>query len=151
MGTKFNMLLAYNQAADQQSWEEMKQLFSKVFGMRSPIHMVDRIRRPLLIGQGANDPRARRQESDQIVDAMVYLGIPVTYVLYPDEGHGFAREENWLSFIAITEAFLADCLGGRAEPIGNAFEGSSLQVLAGLENVPGVAQALGETTGEDQR
>ncbi|MCZ6661431.1 MAG: S9 family peptidase [Actinobacteria bacterium] len=114
----------------------------RLLAERSPIHRVDRIRRPLLIGQGANDPRATRQESDQIVEAMGALGIPVTYVLYPDEGHGFARPENWLSFIAITEAFLADCLGGHAELIGDAFEGSSLQVLAGLEQVTGVAEAL---------
>jgi dipeptidyl aminopeptidase/acylaminoacyl peptidase len=114
----------------------------RLLAERSPIHRVDRIRRPLLIGQGANDPRATRQESDQIVETMGALGIPVTYVLYPDEGHGFARPENWLSFIAITEAFLADCLGGHAELIGDAFEGSSLQVLAGLEQVTGVAEAL---------
>src|SRR5262249_6828720 len=65
---------------------------------RSPLSHVDRIRRPLLIGQGANDPRVKQAESDQIVKAMQEKKIPVTYVLFPDEGHGFARPENRLAF-----------------------------------------------------
>ena len=71
-------------------------------------------------------------------------GIPVTYVLFPDEGHGFARPENDLAFNAVTEAFLAECLGGRAEPVGDDFEGSSIRVLAGADQVPGLAEALPE-------
>ena len=106
---------------------------------RSPLSHVDSIVRPLLIGQGANDPRVKQSESDQIVDAMKERGIPVTYVLYPDEGHGFARPENNLSFMAVAEAFLARCLGGRFEPVGDDFEGSSIQVLAGESDVPGLA------------
>ena len=106
---------------------------------RSPLSRVDDIVRPLLIGQGANDPRVKRAESDQIVDAMRERGIPVAYLLYPDEGHGFARPENNLSFMAVAEAFLARCLGGRFEPIGDDFEGSSVQVIAGEEEVPGLA------------
>jgi hypothetical protein len=66
----------------------------------------------------------------------------VTYVLYPDEGHGFARPENNLSFSAIAEAFLSKCLGGRYEPVNDDFKGSSLTVPAGLEDVPGLAEAL---------
>ena len=62
--------------------------------------------------------------------------IPVTYVLYPDEGHGFARPENNLSFFAVTEAFLAECLGGRHEPMGSDFEGSSITVPKGAEIYP---------------
>jgi len=108
----------------------------------SPLTYVERIRSPLLIGQGANDPRVKQAESDQIVRAMQARHIPVTYVLYPDEGHGFARPENSLSFYAIAEAFLARCLGGRYEPIGDDFKGSSLQVLAGVEDVPGLKTAL---------
>jgi len=108
----------------------------------SPLTYVERIRSPLLIGQGANDPRVKQAESDQIVQAMQTRGIPVTYVLYPDEGHGFARPQNNLSFYAIAEAFLARRLGGRYEPIGDDFGGSSLQVLAGAENVPGLKAAL---------
>ena len=105
---------------------------------RSPLSHVDSIVRPLLIGQGANDPRVKKAESDQIVEAMKERGIPVTYVLYPDEGHGFAKPENNLSFMAVAEAFLAGCLGGRFEPIGDDFEGSSIQVLAGESDVPGL-------------
>jgi hypothetical protein len=66
----------------------------------------------------------------------------VTYVLYPDEGHGFARPQNRLSFYAISEGFLAKCLGGRYEPIGNDFDGSSLQVREGAGVVPGLPEAL---------
>ena len=109
---------------------------------RSPLSYADRIQRPLLIGQGANDPRVKQPESDQIVDAMQANDIPVTYVLYPDEGHGFARPENALSFYAIAEAFLATCLGGGYEPIGEDFSGSSLTVPVGAEHVPGLAEAL---------
>ena len=108
----------------------------------SPLTYADRIQRPLLIGQGANDPRVKQAESDQIVKAMQSKSIPVTYVLYPDEGHGFARPENRLSFNAIAEGFLAQCLGGRFEPIGDAFKGSSLRVPAGGSDVPGLAEAL---------
>ena len=109
---------------------------------RSPLTHVDNIRRPLLIAQGANDPRVKQAESDQIVDAMNEREIPVTYVLYPDEGHGFAVPENRLSFYAVAEAFLADCLGGRYEPIGEDFRGASIQVPAGAGHVPGLAEAL---------
>ena len=109
---------------------------------RSPIARADSIVRPLMIGQGANDPRVTRVESDQIVDAMKERGIPVTYLLYPDEGHGFARPENNLSYMAVAEAFLAKCLGGRYEPIGDDFKESSIQVLAGAEDVPGLGEGL---------
>ena len=71
-----------------------------------------RSRRPLLIGQGANDPRVKQAESDQIVAAMQAKNIPVTYVLYPDEGHGFARPQNNLSFNAAAEEFLARASAG---------------------------------------
>jgi len=103
---------------------------------RSPLTRVDAISKPLLIGQGANDPRVKQAEADQIVAAMKEKGIPVTYLLYPDEGHGFARPENRLSFYAVTEAFLAAHLGGRVEPIGDDFEGSSVKVLEGGEQIP---------------
>ena len=109
---------------------------------RSPLTYVDRIQRPLLIGQGANDPRVKQTESDQIVQAMQERDIPVTYVLYPDEGHGFARPENRLSFFAIAEAFLHEHLDGRFEPVGDEFEGSSITVPAGAEEVSGLTEAL---------
>jgi dipeptidyl aminopeptidase/acylaminoacyl peptidase len=114
----------------------------KFLEQRSPLFHADRIRRSLLIGQGANDPRVTQREADQIVNKMQARGLPVTYVLYADEGHGFARPQNRLSFNAITEAFLARCLGGKAEPMGDDFEGSSVSVPAGKEYIPGLAKAL---------
>lgn len=109
---------------------------------RSPLTYADRIERPLLIGHGANDPRAKQAESDQIVAAMQEKGIPVTYVLYSDEGHGFSRPENRLSFYAVAEAFLAAHLGGACEPIGDAFGGSTIAVPASAEQVVGLNTAL---------
>ncbi len=109
---------------------------------RSPLTLVDKIERPLLIGQGANDPRVTQVEADQIVEAMQEKQIPVTYVLYPDEGHGFPRPQNRMSFNAVTEAFLAEHLGGRFEPIGEAFEGASIQVPVGAGDVPGLKEEL---------
>ena len=109
---------------------------------RSPLWRADQIRRPLLIAQGANDPRVKQAESDQIVTAMKAKNLSVTYVLYPDEGHGFARPQNRTSFYAISEAFLSTCLGGRFEPVGNDFAGSSLQVPEGARYVPGLVEAL---------
>ena len=82
----------------------------------SPLFHADRIRAPLLIGHGANDPRVKLAESEQIVAAMRGKELPVTFVVYPDEGHGFARAENRLDFYGRVEEFLAACLGGRAEP-----------------------------------
>lgn len=114
----------------------------KLLEQRSPLSFVERISRPLLIAQGANDPRVKQAESDQIVAAMKAKGLPVTYVLYPDEGHGFARPQNRLAFYAVSEGFLAKCLGGRFEPIGAAFDGSSLQVPEGAQVVPGLPEAL---------
>jgi len=109
---------------------------------RSPLNYVDRIQRPLLIGQGANDPRVKQSEADQIVKAMQAKNIPVCYVLYPDEGHGFARPQNRMSFNAVTEAFLAEHMGGRYEPIGDDFVGSSIEVPVGASEVPGLKAAL---------
>ena len=100
---------------------------------RSPLNRADRIVRPLLIGQGANDVRVKAAESEQIVTAMQRHGIPVTYIYYPDEGHGLGRPENRRSFAAVTEAFLAQHLGGRREPIGSDFDGSTITFGAGRD------------------
>jgi dipeptidyl aminopeptidase/acylaminoacyl peptidase len=110
---------------------------------RSPLTYADRIVKPLLIGQGANDPRVKQAESDQIVAAMQAKNIPVTYVLFPDEGHGFARPENNIAFMAVTENFLSQCIGGRAEPIGSTVAASSAKVPHGAEFAPGLKAALG--------
>ena len=109
---------------------------------RSPLSRVDAITKPLLIAQGANDPRVKRAESDQIVDAMTERGIPVAYALFGDEGHGFARPENSLAFMAVAEAFLARCIGGRYEPIGDDFEGSSIEIITGADEVPGLGERV---------
>jgi dipeptidyl aminopeptidase/acylaminoacyl peptidase len=92
--------------------------------------------RPLLIGQGANDVRVKAAESEQIVAAMQRHGIPVTYICYPDEGHGLGRPENRRSFAAVTEAFLAQHLGGRRQPIGDDFDGSTITFKAGRDLIP---------------
>jgi dipeptidyl aminopeptidase/acylaminoacyl peptidase len=111
----------------------------KLLEDRSPLNRADRISKPLLIGQGANDPRVKQAESDQIVKALQDKKIPVTYVLFPDEGHGFARPENRLAFYAVTEAFLAKHLGGRYEAFGDASKGSTITVPTGAEDIPGLA------------
>jgi dipeptidyl aminopeptidase/acylaminoacyl peptidase len=82
---------------------------------RSPLSRVSSIRIPLLIAQGANDPRVKQAESEQIVAALRAAGIDHEYLLFPDEGHGFAKPENRLRFYAAAERFLARHLGGRAE------------------------------------
>ncbi len=109
---------------------------------RSPLSRVDAILRPLLIGQGANDPRVKQSESDQIVSALQARSIPVSYVLFPDEGHGFRRPENSMAFNAVTEAFLSTCLGGAYQPIGGDLAGSSITVPAGAGAIPGLKTAL---------
>jgi dipeptidyl aminopeptidase/acylaminoacyl peptidase len=111
---------------------------------RSPLFRADAIKAPLLIGQGANDPRVNHAESDSIVAAMAAKSIPVTYVVFPDEGHGFARPENNIAFNAITEQFLGACLGGRSEPIGDALKASSATIAHGAEYAPGLKAALAE-------
>jgi dipeptidyl aminopeptidase/acylaminoacyl peptidase len=105
---------------------------------RSPLYKAKDITKPLLIGQGANDPRVTQPESDQIVAAMQADNIPVTYVLFPDEGHGFAKPANNIAFNAVAENFLATCLGGRAEPIGETLGASTAQVVTGAEYVKGL-------------
>ena len=135
-------------------WESFRQVFARAIGdpetegglsllkERSPLTHVDQIKKPLLIGQGANDPRVKQAESDQIVEAMKSKGIPVTYVLYPDEGHGFQKPENNLSFFAVAEAFLAECQGGRYQSLGDDFTNSSIQIPYGVEFVPSIASEM---------
>lgn len=107
----------------------------------SPLYKADQIVRPLLIGQGANDPRVKQAESDQIVQAMQAKNIPVTYVVYPDEGHGFAKPNNRIGFNAIAESFLGHCLGGRVEPLGETVRQSTAQIAHGADFLPGLKAA----------
>ena len=90
----------------------------------SPMFHVDRVKAPLLIGQGANDPRVNIRESTQMVEAMRARGLAVEYVVYADEGHGFARPQNRLDFYGRAEQFLSKYIGGRAEPFA-AVEGAT--------------------------
>jgi dipeptidyl aminopeptidase/acylaminoacyl peptidase len=95
----------------------------------SPLFSSDKIKIPMLIGQGANDPRVKQAEAEQIVDAIAKHGGNAVYVLYPDEGHGFVRPENRLDFTARMEKFLADNLGGRYEPMtGDRIPGSTAKL-----------------------
>jgi dipeptidyl aminopeptidase/acylaminoacyl peptidase len=82
---------------------------------RSPLFKVDQIKIPILIAQGANDPRVPRSEAEQIVNALKEKGIGYEYLLFPDEGHGFVKPENRLKFYKVCEKFLAKHLGGRYE------------------------------------
>ncbi|RYX85002.1 S9 family peptidase [bacterium] len=109
---------------------------------QSPITRVKHIRVPLLIGQGANDPRVVQAESDQMVQVMEEAGLPVAYVLYPDEGHGFVRPENKMAFYSIMESFLGQIFGLPSEPIGDNLQGSSTLVPNGTSLIPGLDEAL---------
>ena len=104
-------------------WSTLLSTFHKRMGdsedflnSQSPLFKADQIKVPLLIGQGANDPRVNKAESDQIVAAMRKHDKAVEYYVFPDEGHGFARPTNNMAFNAASENFLAKYLGGRAEP-----------------------------------
>jgi dipeptidyl aminopeptidase/acylaminoacyl peptidase len=135
-------------------WEPTRELFKARIGdwtteegraeleAVSPLAHVDRICRPLLIGQGAHDVRVLQAESDALVAALQARQIPVTYAFFPDEGHGFVRPENNRAFFALVDVFLGQHLGGRSEPIGEDLVGSSLSLRAGAELLPGLAQAL---------
>jgi dipeptidyl aminopeptidase/acylaminoacyl peptidase len=109
---------------------------------RSPLFNLERATRPILIIQGMQDVRVVAAESEQMVAALKDKGAPVTYISFPDEGHGFSREPNRFAIDAIVEAFLARHLGGRYQPIGDDFAGSSLRVLTGAQLVPGLAESL---------
>lgn len=110
---------------------------------RSPFYSADKIKSPLLIGQGDQDSRVPTAQADMMVEAMQKAGAKVVYLLYPDEGHGLLRPENSSSFWAVSEVFLAQCLGGRAEPLTPAkLEGSSVIVKAGEDFVPGLKEAI---------
>lgn len=112
----------------------------KLLAERSPINKVENIKRPMLIFHGANDVRCKVAESDTIVAAMREKNIPVTYVVYPDEGHGFHKPPNRLSYIAMAEVFFAQHLGGASdnEPVGRDLEGSSHEIRAGADFLTGL-------------
>jgi hypothetical protein len=106
--------------------------------VRSPAFHAGRIRSPLLLAYGAQDPRLTRGETDQIAQAVRLRGI-LTYLVFPDEGRDLVRPQNRLSYLAVLEHFLGDCLGGRVEPVGASFEGAAINVFDGAVNVPGLS------------
>ena len=107
---------------------------------RSPLTHIERAFRPILIVQGLEDVRVTRAESEQMVAVLRQRSVPVTYVVFPDEGHGFSKPKNQIAFRAVTEAFLAKHLGGAAEPIDptHDFAGSSITIEAGANLIPGL-------------
>jgi dipeptidyl aminopeptidase/acylaminoacyl peptidase len=109
---------------------------------RSPISFADQAKGKILIGQGAHDSRVPQAQSDSIVEVFQSNGVAVTYLLYPDEGHGLVRPENVTSFWAVSEEFLAGCLGGRAQPLGDALLGSTVEVPVGAQHIAGLEEAL---------
>lgn len=123
-------------------WESIRQTFYKRMGdpnteegkkqliRQSPLYLADKIKTPLMVVQGANDPRVNKAESDQIVIALRDRNYPVTYLLADDEGHGFARPVNNMALFAASEKFLAQYLGGRFQE----------------DMKPEVAKRLGELT-----
>jgi dipeptidyl aminopeptidase/acylaminoacyl peptidase len=106
-------------------WEAGRKMFEERMGnpatpegraqleQHSPLNSAARIKTPLLVIQGANDPRVNKAESEQIVIALRDRGFPVEYILAPDEGHGFARPVNNMAAFFEGEKFLAKHLGGR--------------------------------------
>ncbi len=96
---------------------------------QSPLNSAQKIKTPLLVVQGANDPRVKKAESEQIVIALRDRGFPVEYIMAPDEGHGFARPVNNMAMMAAAEAFLGKHLGGRVQ------EGGTPEVVARLKEI----------------
>lgn len=122
-------------------WESIRKLFYERMGdpntaegkaqllRQSPLTSADKIKTPLLVVQGANDPRVNKRESDQIVIALRDRGFPVEYIVAPDEGHGFARPVNNMAMFATAEKFLAKHLGGRYQ------EGATPEVTSRLKEI----------------
>jgi dipeptidyl aminopeptidase/acylaminoacyl peptidase len=122
-------------------WEQIRKLFYERMGdpntpegkaqleRQSPLNFAAKIKTPLMVVQGANDPRVNKAESDQIVIALRDRGFPVEYLVAPDEGHGFARPVNNMAMFAAAEKFLAKHLGGRYQ------EGGTPEVVARLKEI----------------
>ena len=123
----------YHRVADART-EAGRQLLR----VRSPAFHAGRIRSPLLLAYGVRDPRLTRGETDQVAQAVRLRGI-LTYLTFPDEGRQLVRPQNRLSYLAVLEHFLGDCLGGRVEPVGASFEGAAINVYDGAVNVPGLS------------
>ncbi|PWT74209.1 MAG: S9 family peptidase, partial [Proteobacteria bacterium] len=96
----------------------------------------------MLVAQGLNDARVKKEQSDLIVETLKSKDIPVTYLLYNDEGHGFDKPESNISFVAITESFLGKCLGGRVAPVtASDLQGALLEIPVGADAIEGYNSA----------
>ncbi len=113
---------------------------------RSPLNFVDRIEDPIMIVQGANDPRVTKRESDQMAVALRDRGIPVTYLLAPNEGHGFANADNRMALYRSMEVFFGQCLGGRVDPNPD----PAIQAQIDQLTVDVSSLELPEATGQEQ-
>ncbi|EQC35211.1 hypothetical protein SDRG_07440 [Saprolegnia diclina VS20] len=132
-------------AATPPDWDALKAMFALRIGpvesddawntAISPVFHVEKICKPLLIGQGANDPRVPQAESDQIAKALHNAGRRVQYVIYTDEGHGFHRPPNAIDFVLRTEAFLASVLGGRVSALEGSFTAGNTAVEVDLASL----------------
>jgi dipeptidyl aminopeptidase/acylaminoacyl peptidase len=109
---------------------------------RSPFYFPSNIQKPLLIFQGGKDSEVKREETEDLVHRLTAEGKTVTYVLYPEEGHEISRREHERSLYAITEAFLAEHLGGLYEPIGRDLQDQAIAVPVGADEIPGLESAL---------
>jgi dipeptidyl aminopeptidase/acylaminoacyl peptidase len=105
----------------------------------SPISRAARVENTVLMALGGRDGRVPRADADSFAQAIRARGGALTYMMFPDEGRALYQPPNRLAYFAVLEHFLGDCLGGRVEPVGAAFEGASLEVFDGAVNVPGLS------------
>ncbi|MFT3727767.1 MAG: prolyl oligopeptidase family serine peptidase [Terricaulis sp.] len=111
----------------------------KILYDQSPIFRAGQIRNPLLLALGAHDPIATRGEADYIAQALRARGTSMTYLFFPEDGAALTHTPNRLAYLAVLEHFLGDCLGGRVEPVADAFERATMFAYEGAVNVPGLA------------
>ncbi|GMW03826.1 MAG: peptidase [Candidatus Hydrogenedentota bacterium] len=117
---------------------------TRILHDQSPINHVQNLSAPLLMTNGGEDRIVpHNTQADPFVEKAKAAGAPLTYLYYPDEPHDYRRAENWISFWAVAEKLLAEHLGGQCEPYGNDLRGvTSMEVVAGEQFVPGLAEAL---------
>ncbi len=110
-----------------------------ILRQHSPLFHASQIRGPLLLAVGPREARGLRGEADQIAQTLRARRGALTYLVFPDEGRELVRQANRLSYLAVLEHFLGDCLGGRVEPVGAAFQGASINVFDGAASAPGLS------------
>jgi dipeptidyl aminopeptidase/acylaminoacyl peptidase len=108
----------------------------------SPINFAHQARNPILVVQGEQDSRVPTDQASRIVDRFVEHGVPVTYVVFPDEGHGVVRPGNRAAFYGMIEVFFGRCLGGAHDPEALRFEDANMRIPVGAELIPGLELGL---------